>query len=446
MKNLCKGLVFVALVMMLVSCVSNKPINLFKPLPMKDQPTLTKEQLSNMGAEEMQEVQERQQQVARERIERLKSQPKVSNVFVDADVRQVLLDIATQTKTNILADESVQGTVSATLENIPLEAALEMVLFPGGFKFQYVKEQNYYQVGKAIPESPSFDKLSLTKVIKTNQEAQKVLEQISDHYKQYVSLFKDGNSLTLTGPEDVINRLEWDIAVIDKAKRQIEISAKFVLVQWETGTNLGMQWGDINLDATGVGSFAKGLAAGFTGNIAASLQNLLETNGYKAKVDIVAEPRVVVEDGSEGEIKITREDLFLILSGGGQFYNYFTTKDVETGVIMKVKPFISRDGVLRLVLKPEISDIIGEREFKITGSGSQKLPIIARRSETTTIRVENGKTIAIGGLLMQEKKTKSKGIPGLSSIPVIGSFLLGGQEDSSKDTELVIFITPRVIF
>jgi type IV pilus assembly protein PilQ len=332
------------------------------------------------------------------------------------------------------------------MENVPLEDALEMALFPGGFKFQYVKEQNYYQVGRAIPESQSFDKLSSTRVMKTNQEAQKVLEQISDHYKQYVSLSKDGNSLTLTGPEDVLNRLEWDIATIDKAKRQIEISARFVLVQWEKGTNLGMTWGDINLDASGIGSFAKGLAGSFMGNITASLNNILETSGYKAKVDIIAEPRVVVEDGGEGEIKITREDLFLILSGGGAMYNYFTTKDVETGVMMKVKPFISRDGILRLVLKPEISDIIGEREFKMNGSGSQKLPIIARRSEMTTVRVENGKTIAIGGLLMQEKRTKSKGIPGLSSIPLLGSFLLGGRENSEKDVELVIFITPRVIF
>ena len=446
MKNLFKGFVFMAMAMMLVGCVGNVTKPQFKPLPMKDQPTLTKEQLSEMVTEEMQGVQEKQRQIADERIQRLKKQPKVSNVFVDADIRQVLLDIATQTRINILADESVQGTVSATLENVPLEDALEMTLFPGGFKFQYVKEQNYYQVGRAIPESQSFDKLSSTRVIKTNQEAQKVLEQISDHYKQYVSLSKDGNSLTLTGPDDVLNRLEWDIATIDKAKRQIEISARFVLVQWEKGTNLGMTWGDINFDASGAGSFAKGLVASFTGNIAASITNMLETNGYKAKVDIVAEPRVVVEDGGECEIKITREDLFLILSGGGAMYNYFTTKDVETGVMMKVKPFISRDGILRLVLKPEISDIIGEREFKINGSGSQKLPIIARRSETTTVRVENGKTIAIGGLLMQEKRTKSKGIPGLSSIPLLGSFLMGGVENSEKDVELVIFITPRVIF
>lgn len=444
MKISCKGLAFVAWALIATGCARNpKPID-FKPLPAKDQPTLTAEQIRGLSAAESKEAEERLSQMAQEEAERLASQPKVSNVFVETEIKQVLLDISTQTKTNILADESVQGSVSVTLDNVPLETALEMVLFSGGFKYLHVAGKNYYRVGKAIPENSSFDKLSVTRVVKTNQEAQKVAERISEHYKPYVSLAKEGNSLTLTGPEDVIRRLESDIALIDRVKRQIEISARFVLVQWEKGSNLGMQWGDINLDAVGVGNLAKGLSS-LTGSLTATLSSLLEANGYRAKVEIIAEPRVIVEDGSEGEIKITREDLFLILSGGGQFYNYFTTKDVVTGVVMKVKPFISRDGVLRLVLNPEISDIIGEREFKMAGNGSQKLPIIARRSEITTVSVENGKTIAIGGLLMKEKKSKSKGLPGLSSIPLIGSFLLGGEENSQKDTELVIFITPRVI-
>ena len=426
-----------------VACNGNlKP----RTLPVKDQPILTAEQIKAMDAAEVKEAEEAYRQIGKIEAEGLKNQAKVSNVFSEADIRSVLMDISTQTKINIIPDESVQGSVSVTLDNVPLETALKMVLFPGGYKFRYIKEGNYYITGKAIPDNPSFDNLSGIMVIKTNQEATKVAEQIPEYYRPYVFPDKNGNNLTLSGPPDIINRVARDVAMIDKAKRQIEISARFVLVQWETGTNLGMGWGDINLDATGIGSFAKGAVSAFSGNVAASLSNILASNGYKVKVDIVAEPRVVVEDGSEGEIKITREDLFLILSGGGAYYNYFTTKDVETGVIMKVKPSITRDGALRIQLNPEISDIIGEREFKMTGTGSQKLPIIARRSETTTVRIENGKTIAIGGLLMQEKKSRSKGIPGLSSVPLVGSLLFGGIENSQKDIELVIFITPRVIF
>jgi len=420
-------------------------------LPTKPQPTLTSEQIRQLDIAEEQEAARLFLEIKKKERARLELQPKVTNLFTEADLRQVLLDFATQAGINIIVDESVQGTISASFENVPLEVALSQVLSAGGFKFRCVESGShvYYLVGLPIPENPNFNELSATRVIKTNQEAVKVAEQISDFYKPYVFPSKTGNTLTITGPGEILDRLEWDIALIDRTKRQIEISARFVMVQWEEGSNLGMQWGDINLDASGLGDFLKGSVPMFSGNIAAGLSNLLSINGYKAKVDIIAEPRITIEDGSEGKLKITREDLFLILSGGGSYYNYFTTKDVSTGVILDVQPFITRDGMLRLIIEPEISDIIAEREFKMSGTGGngsigQKLPVIARRGATTTVKIENGKTVAIGGLLMQEKREKNKGVPKLSEMPIIGHFL-GSEEDSSKDSELVIFITPRVV-
>jgi type IV pilus assembly protein PilQ len=419
-------------------------------LPTKPVPTLTREQIQTLETVESSEVERKYLDFAEKENKRLKTQPTVSNVFVESDLRQVLLDIATQAKTNIIMDETVQGTVSASFEKVPLESALSQVLAVGGYKFRLVTEgeNRFYLVGKAIPENPSFDRLSVTRVIKTNQEAAKVVEQISEYYKPYILPSKDGNSLTLTGPPDVLDRLELDIAMIDRVKRQIEISARFAFVQWEKGTNLGMQWGDIDLNAAGLGNFLKGAVPGFTGNTAVAISNVLQINGMRAKVDIIAEPRLIIEDGGKGEIKITRDDIFLLLSGGGSYYNYYTTKETTTGVILDVQPFVSRDGMLRLVLHPEISDIIGQRQFS-TGSGSsstsETLPIVARRGETTTLRVENGKTIAIGGLLMHEKSETKSGIPGLSDVPLLGTTVFGGTQSSQTDSELVIFITSRII-
>ncbi|MFA5095472.1 MAG: hypothetical protein WC447_02325 [Candidatus Paceibacterota bacterium] len=444
MKNLFMGLLIFSTITLLVGCSSNltKPEALPKMLPIKSQPTLTTKQIQELESAEAKKAEEKYSEIKKKRNERLKSQPKVTNVFTGSDIKEVLLDIATQTKTNIIVDESVQGTISVSFINTPLEAALTQVLSVGGFNFRCM--EGYYIVGKAIPENLNFGQLSSTRVITTNQEAIKVVDQISEYYKQYMSPSKTGNSLTLTGPSDVLDELEKVIAIIDKTKRQIEVSVRFVLFQWSKGTNLGMQWGDINLGALGTGEFKKEVPGIFVGNLTGQLSNLLKANGYEAKMNIIAEPRIVVEDGSEGEIKITQEDLYLILSGGGAFYNYFTTKEVETGIKMKVKPFISRDGMLRIVLNHEISDIIGERKFENNGS-SQNLPSTARRSETTTIRVENGKTIAIGGLLMQSKQDNADGIPGLSSIPALGSTVFGGLKKSQEDTELVVFVTPRVI-
>lgn len=414
-------------------------------LPINESPVLTKEQIRALEEAETREAEEGYRAMIEAENKELVKQPKVSNIFVETDIRAALMDVSAQTGINIIPDLTVEGSVSVALKDVPLETALKMVLYPGGYKFRYLKDGNYYIVGRTLPENSNFDVLSQTKIIKTNREAEKVVEQISEHYKPYIQPSKDGNSITLTGPPDVINRIEKDIKMMDGSKRQIEISAKFVIVQWEKGTNLGMQWGDISLDAVGAASFAKGVAANFTSNLTAGLTNFLETRGYKAKVDIMAEPRIVVEDGGDGELKITEEHLFLILSGGGMYYSYFTTKDIQVGITMKVKPFVTRDGMLRLQIQPEVADIVGEREFKIDGGASQKLPIIARRSGTTTIKVENGQTIGIGGLVMRSKKDTSRGIPILSSIPLLGNILFGGSQREKKDIELVIFITPKII-
>lgn len=425
-------------------CAATKNVKEKALIPVEAKPTLTKDQIKTLENEETKGAQDTYQTFIDDENKQLVTQPTVSNVFVETDVRAALTDIATQSGMNIIPDLTVEGSVSVTLDKVPLETALKMLLYPGGYKFKYVKEGNYYLVGRTLPENSSFDALTITKVIKTNRSAEKVVSQISEHYKPYIQSGKDGNLITLNGPADVVSRIERDIKLVDVARRQIEISAKFVMVQWEKGYNLGMNWGDISLDATGLAALVKGAAAGLSSNLSSGLSNFLATSGYKANVNVMAEPRIVIEDGSDGELKITEEHMFMILSGGGMAYNYFTTKDVSVGIVMKVTPVVARDGMIRLQLSPEISDIIGETEFK-SGGSTQKLPIISRRSTTTTIKVENDQTIAIGGLVMKSKKTTERGLPLLRHIPLFGKMIFGGKQSEEKDSELVIFITSKII-
>ena len=423
-------------------CASVKEVKAL--IPLENKPTLTKDQIRSLEEDETKGAQDTYQALIDDENKQLATQPTVSNVFVETDVRAALTDIATQSGINIIPDLTVEGSVSVTLDKVPLETALKMLLYPGGYKFRYVKEGNYYLIGRTLPENSSFDALTITKVIKTNRNAEKVVSQISEHYKPYIQSSKDGNLITLNGPVDVVSRIERDIKLIDVSRRQIEISAKFVMVQWEKGYNLGMNWGDISLDATGLANLIKGAATGFSANLSSGISNFLATNGYKANVNVMAEPRIVIEDGSDGELKITEEHMFMILSGGGMSYNYFTTKEVSVGIVMKVTPVVARDGMIRLQLQPEISDIIGETEFK-SGGSTQKLPIISRRSTTTTVKVENDQTIAIGGLVMKSKKTTDSGLPFLYRIPILGKLIFGGKKSEEKDVELVIFITSKII-
>jgi len=426
--------------------ISGCAVQRFKPndLPMKPDVTLTQEKIEELGMIETRKADEEALALARLESQRLAKQPKVSNVFVEADIRTVLMDIATQARINIIPDESIEGTISAELKNVPLETALRMILYPGGYNFKYVEEGKYYIVGSAIPESPSFESLSQTRVIKTNIEAKKVVERLSKYFAPYVMANKKGNTIALTGPSKIVNRIEKDIKKIDRARRQIEISVNFVVIQWEKATNLGMQWGDIDLTGSGTANFAKGLSMAHASNVVGGLKNIVKMRDKRAHVYVKAQPRIVVADGEPAEIKLIEEHMFLIMSGGGMYYSYFTTKDVEVGMKLKVVPFIARDGEISVRIKPEISDIVGEREFKIGSNGSQSLPIIARRSANTDVKVKNGETITIGGLIMNTKKEVGQGIPVLSHIPLLSVFT-GTKQKIEKDVELVIFITPRII-
>jgi len=426
--------------------MSGCAVQRFKPsdLPTKPKVTLTQEEIKELEMVEVRKADEEALRLAKLESQKLAKQPKVSNVFVEADIRIVLMDIATQTGINIIPDESIEGTVSADLKDVPLETALRMVLHSGSYSFKYVKEGNYYIVGSAIPESPSFESLSQTRIIKTNIEAEKVVERLSKYFAPYVMANKEGNTIALSGPSKIVDRIERDIEKIDRARRQIEVSVNFVVIQWEKASNLGMQWGDIDLTGSGTASFAKGLSVAYASDIVGGLKNIVKMRDKRAHVYVRAQPRIVVADGEPAEIKLTEEHMFLIMSGGGMYYSYFTTKDVEVGMKLKVVPFIARDGEISVKIEPEISDIVGEREFKIGGNGSQSLPIIARRSANTNVKVKNGETITIGGLIMNTKKEVGQGIPILSSIPLLNIFT-GTKQKTEKDVELVIFITPRII-
>lgn len=426
--------------------LSGCAVQRFKPsdLPIKPNVTLTQEEIKELETVEIRKADQEALALAKLESQKLAKQPKVSNVFVEADIRTVLMDIATQTGINIIPDESIEGTVSADLKNIPLETALRMILYSGGYSFRYVEEGNYYIVGSAIPESPSFESLSETKIVKTNIEAEKVVERLSKHFMPYVMANKEGNTIALSGPPEIVDRIERDIKRIDRARRQIEIGVNFVVIQWEKASNLGIQWGDIDLTGSGTASFAKGLSTAYVSDIVGELKNVVKMRDKRAHVYVKAQPRIVVADGELAEIKLTEEHMFLIMSGGGAYYSYFTTKEVEVGMKLKVIPFIARDGEISVKIEPEISDIIGEREFKVGGNGSQSLPIIARRSENTNVKIKNGETITIGGLIMNTKQETSQGIPILSSIPLLNLFA-GTKQKKEKDTELVIFITPRIV-
>jgi general secretion pathway protein D len=109
-------------------------------------------------------------------------------------------------------------------------------------------------------------------------------------------------------------------------------------------------------------------------------------------------------------------------------------RDVATK--LTVRPTINQDGYVSLLIQQEVSTATGEVQFDA--------PVIATREAVTRVLVRDGQTIVLGGLRDRQREVARRGVPILSSLPLVGG-LFGSAERRATETELYLFLTPRIL-
>jgi len=364
----------------------------------------------------------------------------ITNMFVDTDIREILRTIGAQAEVNILYDDSVRGYVSVDLKEVPLEKALEIICAPGGYTFTY--KEGYYLVGSPHPTSPAFQNLSKTEEIQLKYiEAQSVSSLLSDFFRPYVKIDAKRNILLVSGPPEIIARIKEDVQKIDQPRKQVMIEAVITELSKEKGKELGMDWGwywlpsqiaEANeLEGVEVSDLQIGYTSRVVGEIFANLKALVK----EGRAEIKATPRVSALDGENAEINVEREEYYVILAGPPES-PYLRFETISVGVSLNILPRVVGENEIMMSISPKVSDVVQreEREF----------PTVSRRTVQTTVRVKDGQTIIIGGLLQNIERQLSSGVPFLRKIPILDLFF-GRKTSSSQETELVVFITPHIV-
>jgi general secretion pathway protein D len=169
------------------------------------------------------------------------------------------------------------------------------------------------------------------------------------------------------------------------------------------------------------------------------LDAVLRAGAERGDVRVISRPVVFTTNNEEAEIVVGSQRPFVQVSrtlptDAGSRDQIVQFKDV--GTKLRVRPTISTDGSVQLEVTQEVSGATSETAFNA--------PVISTRSIRTQLLIEDGKTVALGGLSDQQREHQQVGIPLLSSIPWLGG-LFGSVSRRGDETELFIFITPRVI-
>lgn len=418
--------------------------------------------------EEIKAEAERQltEKILKQEAEKVEAKPEekpilISNVFFETDLRQALSDISAQAGIPIIPDDTVQGVVTLELKDTPLEKALEMVLVAGGFT--YKRLDGYYLIGAADANNPTFKILSTTEYIKpTYLKAGEIPKLLSEQFKSFIHVCEERNTLAITASPEMIARIKEDIAKIDRKPKQIMLQSVVLELSNSARKSLGIDWSwswntayDRTVDAESAGAaglgydpfsnsglsgmgIAEGLGFTYTGtgqlttSFLASIKALVEDG----EGSIRATPRIATLDGEEAVINIGVEEYFSVTTGPVT-YPYTELKIIKYGIVLKIIPYISDHGDIIVKIMPsEVSDVVGK--------GKDNLPVISRRTVSTTIRVKDGETIIIGGLIHKSKSKQITKVPILGDIPLLG-WLFKNKETVLTDSEIMILITPRIL-
>jgi len=277
-----------------------------------------------------------------------------------------------------------------------------------------------------------------------------------------------GRSATLTGvltivPEPKANSLlvranRQDFELVQSVVQQIDIRPAQVLIEvliiearrdrsFSFGVNASVKDKHITgTENTTIGaelSSGKGGLGDFTlhvmGISGLDIDATITAAVGRGDIHVVSRPIVLTANDEQAEVIVGSQRPFVQVSRAlptsdavrDQIVQY---KDV--GTKLSVRPTISVDGTVQLHVTQEVSNATAETQFNA--------PVISTRSIRTDLLVQDGQTIVLGGLTDHQRDVQSQGIPLLSAIPFIGG-LFGRQARNTTETELFIFLTPRVI-
>jgi len=256
---------------------------------------------------------------------------------------------------------------------------------------------------------------------------------------------KWSDSLIVTDTASVIERLEALVSELDTRTPQVMIEARMVEINLSDAESLGVNWQTTHSpskstlgaefpadEADGISLQIGTLSTKHFEDIMLRLQ-ALETSG---QARLISNPSVITLDNELAQM-IMADRIPIPRVYETEFRATTGYEFINVGIVLTVIPHITEDGYILMEARPEVNSI------KQWTTGENPQPIISSRVAHSRVRVKDGQTLVIGGLIKDEQRETVSRVPVLHGIPFLGGLFKSRGVDNVK-TDLVVFITPRV--
>ncbi len=417
-----------------------------------------------------------------------------SMVFDKAPLLQIIQSLISGTGLSLALEPEIvtNRPVTVTLFDVSLEESLDMAI-TGGAGYAWTITDNKLIVTRFEERIYHFDYLNLpaettvevggdmlasgveqsgvtgTFKVKTERKGEDGniwtgISKALQGLKSEDGILEISKSAGIIYMEDTPKRVKAMVRLLDNISemlhRQVFIEAKILEVRLSNTYKYGIDWSSLDLGIRNdSGNLATG--SGFSVNSGSSIvladefrfNMVLDFLGNRGDVTVLSNPHISVMNGQPAIMTVGYQFPYGDITGVDRdpetgFITYGTSiKRAVLGLQLGLTPHISADGVITFHIVPTITRIQGYEDVdiptSITTTQSVSNPVIDLQELATTVRVREGESIVLAGLISQMKQLNRNGLPLLASIPGIKQ-LLSHFEDVEESRELVIFITPYI--
>jgi len=419
----------------------------------------------------------------------------------NVDLKEALALFARANQLNIVPDLEIAGAVTVDFHDLPLDLAMDALLDAHGYYF--VKEGNLIRVRELETRLFEVDYIQITRTGAGSNhvsvssgsssgggsggssggggggggnEGSTTAVTTGSTVDFWATIRDELKGLLSPAGTSSVNSLAGTIIVTDRHRnikriadfldsithivnRQVELSIEIYEVAFAKGQQLGINWDYVasNLDAT-FGASVINRSPDFGANPGSpaitinhqrgGLTAVLEALKHEGELSVVSKPRLRTLNNQPAVIRVGQDFPYFLsqisqtTTAAGINRDVSETLQIVTiGTVLSITPRVSTEGIITLDITPAVTRLVGEVKSAELGNSA---PIVDIRQAASIVRVRDGDTVTLAGLVQTTKTRNQRKIPVLGDIPLLGRAFTG-TVDSDDKTELVIFITPRIV-
>lgn len=388
------------------------------------------------------------------------TQLQVKDSLINLDVRQgsvdqLIKDAASQLGKSVVYYSDVQGSISASVSRLDFDQFLSFVL--KNTQQTWKKEQGIYFIGDKTNRALISTQLLLLK----NRKVEKLPEILPAEFTKSVTIkeIKEQNGILVTGNQNDIDDIRTFLQSIDYSTPQVLIEALVVDFSTSDGVATGVTAGrgdtssssvsqylpglDFKLNSKGVSKLADGLGMTRIGRLPDDFYMRIQALETAGLAKVRSRPMLSTLNGHKASLLVGTTQWYILKSTtpirdnqGAIITESQQFKELSANIKLDITPWVSTSGEVTVEIKPVFESPIGQFSPDVP-------PTISKREFESTIRLSDGETIVLGGLVEESETENVQGIPYLSQIPWLGRFFSNTTKIKRK-SELIIYVTPRV--